>query len=277
MPDPHAGDETPVSDVRGHDRRLLHLVPARAWELVGDRYAPESLRTEGFVHLSAPHQLAEVAAARFAGRSDLLLLVVDPARLDVEVVWEDTTGEGHTFPHAYGSLPREAVVAVHAYRPDVDGRFPPPWEVTTAVAAPGGAAAPVASATLRFVDVSRAGHVLSRGELDGLPPRIRLGALLERRVRDEVAATNARGGRHVAGLVQPQDAVRYSDGFRLPAPRTLDAGAHVAAVRGALQAGLLHLEAGDRRFTHPDVEVPVADLEEVTVVLQRPVVARDAP
>lgn len=251
---------------------LLHLVGARDWALDGDRYAPASLDEDGFVHLSAPHQLHRVAGARFAGRDDLLLLVVDPACLDVPVVWEDTTGEGEDFPHAYGSLPRAAVVAVHAYAAGADGRFPPPWEVSDMVPSPDGTPTE-APGTLRFLDVSRAGHVLGHGRLTGLPPTVALGELLRRRVTAEAEAANAAPSRTVTGLVQPHDAVRHSDGFRRPAAGHLDVGAHVSAAVAALEVGLVSARAGDRTWIGAETEVPVADLDELTIVLQRPIVA----
>lgn len=253
---------------------LLHLVGANDWTLDDERYAPASLADEGFVHLSAPHQAHRVADARFAGRDDVLLLVIDPDRLDVDVVWEDTAGEGETFPHAYGSVPRSAVVAVHAYPAGTDGRFPPAWQVSDRVASPGEVGVEPSEA-LRFVDVSRSGHQLGRGRLTDLPARSALGELLERRVRAEVAAYNAEPGPVYVGLVQPHDAMRYSDGSRMRVPRQLDGDAFAAAVREALEAGMLYVRAGQRVLIAPDDEVAVADLDELTVVLHRPVIAHD--
>lgn len=254
---------------------LLHLVGAGDWTLDDDRYAPASLADEGFVHLSAPHQVHRVAEARFAGRDDLLLLVIDPGRLDVDVVWEDTAGEGEAFPHAYGSVPRSAVVAVHAYPAGTDGRFPPAWQVSDRVASPDDSSEEPSDA-LRFVDLSRSGHHLGRGRLTDLPASLPLRELLERRARAEVAAYNAEPGPVYVGLVQPHDAMRYSDGSRMRVPRQLDGDAFAAAVREALEAGALYARAGQRVFAASDDEVAVADLEELTVVLHRPVIAHDA-
>ena len=91
---------------------VLHLCTAAEWaeaQRVGERRAP-SLDTEGFVHCSLPRQIAKVAAERFAGRTDLVLLVVDPARLDVPMVFEDSYDLGDEFPHVYGPIPVAAVV-----------------------------------------------------------------------------------------------------------------------------------------------------------------------
>lgn len=84
---------------------------------------------EGFVHLSHPDQVALPANRLLAGRDDLLLLVVDPARLAAEVRWEPgVPGDPASmrFPHLYGPLPTAAVTSVVPYRPDGDGRFTEP-------------------------------------------------------------------------------------------------------------------------------------------------------
>jgi uncharacterized protein (DUF952 family) len=109
---------------------LLHLCSADEWRLaqeLGER-RPESLETVGFVHLSAPEQVHLPANRLYAGRTDLVLLRIDPARLPSEVRWEPgvpTDPDAMVFPHLYGPLPTEAVISVTSYRPDVNGRFAP--------------------------------------------------------------------------------------------------------------------------------------------------------
>ena len=63
----------------------------------------------------------------FAGRTDLLLLAVDPAGLDVRFEpGMPYDPPDMRFPHAYGTVPTSAVVAVRPYHPRSDGTFPPP-------------------------------------------------------------------------------------------------------------------------------------------------------
>jgi uncharacterized protein (DUF952 family)/GNAT superfamily N-acetyltransferase len=71
---------------------------------------------DGFVHLSRPDQVLTPANALYRGRTDLLLLVLDPARLD-DVRVEDG------FPHLYGTLTTDAVVDTVSFRCDDDGVF----------------------------------------------------------------------------------------------------------------------------------------------------------
>ncbi|GAA4886700.1 DUF952 domain-containing protein [Actinomycetospora straminea] len=94
---------------------------------------PPSLAEVGFVHCSDPGTVHLPASRLFAGRADVVVLVVDPARLDVPVRWEPGVGpgggedpRGPWFPHVYGPLPLDAVVAVHDLVPEPDGTFRPP-------------------------------------------------------------------------------------------------------------------------------------------------------
>lgn len=80
--------------------------------------APVDL-ADGYIHLSAPDQVAETAAKHFAGRDDLVLAEVDLTKLE-GVKWEPSRG-GQFFPHLYGILPLSAVVRVEALHVRADG------------------------------------------------------------------------------------------------------------------------------------------------------------
>ena len=108
------------------DAAIFHIVPAGDWEQAAEPYAPASLVTEGFIHASAAAQVPRVAATLFAGRSDLLLVEIDPGRLEAPVRWEDCYETGEDFPHIYGPLPQDAVIDIRPYLPDERGRFPDP-------------------------------------------------------------------------------------------------------------------------------------------------------
>lgn len=109
---------------------LVHLCPFDEWSSaqVQGELRPESLISAGFVHLSTPEQVHLPANRLHRGRDDLVLLRVDPARLDAPVRWEPgvaTDPESMLFPHLYGALPVGAVISVTNYRPGADGAFPP--------------------------------------------------------------------------------------------------------------------------------------------------------
>ncbi len=109
---------------------LAHLCPAADWAAArtAGELRPASLEAVGFVHLSTRQQVHLPANRLFAGREDLLLLSVDPGRLRAPLRWEPGLPEDPPdmrFPHLYGPLPVDAVIAVSSYLPGADGRFPP--------------------------------------------------------------------------------------------------------------------------------------------------------
>jgi uncharacterized protein (DUF952 family) len=118
---------------------ILHACPRSAWQeaLAAGSYAGDTLHTEGFVHCSDPGTVHLPLTALFRGRTDLVLLVIDPARLEVPVRWEPgDPADPHGvpwFPHVYGPIPATAVAAVHDLIPEPDGRLllPPPLRSTT--------------------------------------------------------------------------------------------------------------------------------------------------
>ena len=78
-------------------------------------------RRDGYVHLSAAHQLAGTAAKHFRGREGLMLLEVDPQRLPEGALrWEVSRG-GDRFPHLYADLAQGAVVRAEAAPLGPDG------------------------------------------------------------------------------------------------------------------------------------------------------------
>jgi uncharacterized protein (DUF952 family) len=74
---------------------------------------------DGYIHLSAAHQVRETARKHFAAQSDLLLVSVQSAGLGKTLKWETSRG-GALFPHVYGTLPLSAVIGA-VDLPLVDG------------------------------------------------------------------------------------------------------------------------------------------------------------
>ena len=110
---------------------FVHLIEPVDWRtaLTDGAVRPPSLESVGFVHLSTPEQVHLPAERLYPGRRDLVLLVVDPARLPDSVRFEDGVPAdpgGMRFPHLYGPLPTSAVTAVVPYRPPVPVVLPAP-------------------------------------------------------------------------------------------------------------------------------------------------------
>jgi uncharacterized protein (DUF952 family) len=111
---------------------ILHLLPLADWEhfLAGGAgaYEPASLAAEGFVHCTGSDELLlRVANSFYRDLPDpVVVLSVDPSRLRSPVVWETPPGSdplaAERFPHVYGPLDRDAVVATRRLVRDPSGR-----------------------------------------------------------------------------------------------------------------------------------------------------------
>ena len=66
---------------------------------------------DGFIHLSAAHQLAGTLAKYFKSQTDLVLIEFDTAALGQTLRWEASRGND-LFPHLYGPLQTSAVRSV---------------------------------------------------------------------------------------------------------------------------------------------------------------------
>lgn len=104
---------------------ILHITTRAEWEAaraLGD-YRLDTLDSEGFIHCSTPQQVLGPANTMYRGQDGLVLLVIDPARLAAELVYEDCYETGEAFPHIYGPLNLDAVVRVVPFPPLADGTF----------------------------------------------------------------------------------------------------------------------------------------------------------
>jgi uncharacterized protein (DUF952 family) len=92
---------------------IQHITTAEAWQAAqtGGSYRGDTLETEGFIHCSEPHQVAGVAESFYKGRTGLVLLSIDPARVKSEIKYECG------FPHVYGPLNLDAVVDATPFPP----------------------------------------------------------------------------------------------------------------------------------------------------------------
>ena len=68
---------------------------------------------DGYIHLSTAAQLTETVDKHFAGQDDLHIAAVDLDALGDAVKWEESRG-GQPFPHLYGTLSLDVVVAYSA-------------------------------------------------------------------------------------------------------------------------------------------------------------------
>lgn len=97
------------------------LTAAELAELEGGSFAGSADdRRDGFIHLSTAAQLTATVDRHFAGQDGLQVAEVDLEALGDAVRWEPSRG-GEDFPHLYGPLPLDAVVAYSPLERDDDG------------------------------------------------------------------------------------------------------------------------------------------------------------
>jgi uncharacterized protein (DUF952 family) len=112
-------------------RLILHITTAPEWKAAcaAGEYRAPTLETEGFIHCSLPTQVTHVAQWFYRDVPDLLLLCIDPDVLTSELRWEPSADSfAGEFPHVYGPIAVEAVVAALPWGPGDDG-FTVPDEV----------------------------------------------------------------------------------------------------------------------------------------------------
>lgn len=90
-------------------RYIYKICSAAEWagaEAAGTFTGSAVDHADGFIHLSAAHQVAGTAARHFAGRDGLVLVAFAEADLK-GLKWEPSRG-GELFPHVHGAIPATA-------------------------------------------------------------------------------------------------------------------------------------------------------------------------
>jgi uncharacterized protein (DUF952 family) len=102
---------------------IVHLCQKADWQTAREQgvYQAASLGEVGFIHCSRPDQVAAVANRFYAGCPNLVLLWIDPNRLEADLRWE--AADADLFPHIYGPLNLEAVRAITDFPAGPDGHF----------------------------------------------------------------------------------------------------------------------------------------------------------
>jgi uncharacterized protein (DUF952 family) len=93
---------------------IYHVTQKKAWQnaLTNGAYTAPSLVDEGFIHCSQVQQVAGVLERYFANQTHLVKLVIDTDKLESELLYEFAESVSDTFPHIYGPINLDAVVAV---------------------------------------------------------------------------------------------------------------------------------------------------------------------
>ena len=109
--------------------RLFHLADRGEWlaAAADGEYRMSTrgvtLPEQGFIHCSVRHQVRDVAERYYADADDLVLLVIDSARVSSPIRYEAPADGAEEYPHIYGPLPVGAVTAVVPVGRDREGRL----------------------------------------------------------------------------------------------------------------------------------------------------------
>lgn len=103
--------------------KIVHICAKDDWiEAISSRiYRTPSLEKEGFIHFSRPDQVLKVANTYYQGTKNLILLWVDINKVSGKLHWEESDGD--IYPHLYGPLELNAIIAALDFSPDEDGNF----------------------------------------------------------------------------------------------------------------------------------------------------------
>jgi uncharacterized protein (DUF952 family) len=81
-----------------------------------------SLTSEGFIHCSYVGQMIKTANRFYKGQEGLLILKIDQNLVRAAVKLEPAEN-GELFPHIYGRINLDAIIAILAFEPDENGEF----------------------------------------------------------------------------------------------------------------------------------------------------------
>jgi uncharacterized protein (DUF952 family) len=93
---------------------IYHITTANAWENAKamGAYEAASLDAEGFIHCSTEAQVDGTLERFFEGQTNLVKLVINPAKLLHDLKYEFAPSLNTAFPHVYGVINLDAVIEV---------------------------------------------------------------------------------------------------------------------------------------------------------------------
>jgi uncharacterized protein (DUF952 family) len=93
---------------------IYHITTRQAWDeaQASGRLSEPSLAEEGYIHCSEERQVRDVLTRHFEGRTSLLRLTIDSGKLSSPLIYDWSPSMEDTFPHVYGPIEAEAVIAV---------------------------------------------------------------------------------------------------------------------------------------------------------------------
>jgi len=108
----------------------FHLVPQKYFDALDPKinYVPEPFAREGFIHCTdGADEMARTANRYYKSNTEPhYYLYIDKDRVHARIQYD---AEPRIYPHIYGALNRDAIIAVRAARRNIDGTFLPPESI----------------------------------------------------------------------------------------------------------------------------------------------------
>ena len=106
---------------------IYHLSPVDEYKSVpsDQPYQPGAFAHDGFIHCTRGVEQLVIVANRYyrADPRPLVVVVIDEGRVTAQIKYEPGQEDGVAYPHIYGPLNREAIVAVLNMGRLPDGSF----------------------------------------------------------------------------------------------------------------------------------------------------------
>lgn len=104
---------------------IFHLVRKNQWKENQEKglFEPESYQEEGYIPCANGNQIEKIANEKFKGITELLLLVIDPTRVNARVEIKQDTKNASASPCIYGPLNTDAIIDKIDLISDDNGNF----------------------------------------------------------------------------------------------------------------------------------------------------------
>lgn len=104
---------------------ILHCMKKVTWEERKDKtsWGKRNVDADGFIHCSTVEYFWRVAPNFVETDDELVIICIDEAKLTANVLYEDGDNCGRTYPHVYGLINNDAVVAVLPFLRDEYGNY----------------------------------------------------------------------------------------------------------------------------------------------------------
>ncbi len=96
---------------------IYHVATIEDWEIakITKKYVHPSLDIEGFIHACTREQVPGVLHRYYKDSTDIVLLHIDESKLSCPLKLELAPSVNELFPHCFGAINIDAVVAVESY------------------------------------------------------------------------------------------------------------------------------------------------------------------